>query len=162
MVDWKGGTAGGVLVLHLRIRWPSLKIRFEKGVQDWALLDSSLLLIQPVWFLSLPASRGFPLLAHNALPFSELEKPIGSNVLISHVVGLITAMGEMLLQWLHVWWLNILPFFGTWLEKGIHVHRKWSIFFSLHIFKGESRGSTRECKLILLYGNAANLCQPAS
>lgn len=74
------------------------------------------------------------MLAHNALPFSELEKPIGSNVLIScyflsmfvyrfsilgsfsfinlndycflkstDVVGLIIAMEEMLLQWLHVW-----------------------------------------------------------
>lgn len=43
-----------------------------------------------------PDPVGFPLIAHSALPFSELEKQIGSNVLMSDVIGLIAGVTDLL------------------------------------------------------------------
>ncbi|XBH71709.1 hypothetical protein VPH35_099121 [Triticum aestivum] len=43
-----------------------------------------------------PQLPGFPLIAHNALPFSEVENRIGSNVLMSDVIALVTGITDFL------------------------------------------------------------------
>lgn len=81
-------------VVYTIEKFDAIRARHKYNAMDhpWRLCFISRTLVEPV----MPHPENFPMLACTLLPFSQLEKRIKENVIMSDVVGHVTSFTEVI------------------------------------------------------------------